>query len=200
MNQVEQLKEDVLARRIDADRLVEVLVTLEYRRFTDRLLEIYRAAGRIQRDGRLSDPGRARKVAELDVEILELCGSLWLAELRTISRSLCLRTYRKSFRGPKKPPPPKFHNKRQVHLSTAKLLVGSSWWNAKKRDIEGPGPASSATKIATKIDILDELLRTRTAISRSAVLRRGDGGAGLVVGCRSASASSSEIDRAASSR
>ena len=54
---------------------------LEYRRFTDRLLEIYRAASRIQRDGRLGDAGRARKVAELDDEILELCGSLWLAEL-----------------------------------------------------------------------------------------------------------------------
>ena len=49
---------------------------LEYRRFTDRLLEIYRAAGRTQRDGRLSDAGRARKVAELDDEILELCGSI----------------------------------------------------------------------------------------------------------------------------
>ena len=44
MDHVEQLKEDVRARRIDADQLVEVLVTLEYRRFTDRLLEIYRAA------------------------------------------------------------------------------------------------------------------------------------------------------------
>src|SRR4029077_19002219 len=38
----------------------------EYRRFTDRLLEIYRTAGRVQRDGRLSDAGRERKVAELE--------------------------------------------------------------------------------------------------------------------------------------
>jgi hypothetical protein len=53
----------------------------EYRRFTDRLLEIYRAACRVQRDGRLSDAGRARKVAELDDEILDLCGPIWLAEL-----------------------------------------------------------------------------------------------------------------------
>jgi transposase len=53
----------------------------EYRRFADRLLEIYRAACRTQRDGRLSDAGRARKVAELDDDILELCAPLWMAEL-----------------------------------------------------------------------------------------------------------------------
>jgi transposase len=54
---------------------------VEYRRFADRLLEIYRAACRTQRDGRLSDAGRARKVAELDDELLELCGPIWMAEL-----------------------------------------------------------------------------------------------------------------------
>ena len=53
----------------------------EYRAFTDRLLEIYRAACRVQRDGRLGDAGRARRVAELDDEIVELCGPLWFAEL-----------------------------------------------------------------------------------------------------------------------
>jgi hypothetical protein len=53
----------------------------EYRRLTDRLLEIYRAACRVQRDGRLSDAGRAQKVAELDDQILELCGPMWMAEL-----------------------------------------------------------------------------------------------------------------------
>ena len=37
----------------------------EYRQFTDRLLEIYRRACRVQRDGRLSDAGRSRKVKEL---------------------------------------------------------------------------------------------------------------------------------------
>ena len=35
----------------------------------------------MQRDGRLSDAGRARKVAALDDEILELCGPLWAADL-----------------------------------------------------------------------------------------------------------------------
>jgi hypothetical protein len=54
---------------------------LEYRRFTDRLLEIYREACRVQRDGRLSDAGRAQKVADLDDELLELCGPMWAAEL-----------------------------------------------------------------------------------------------------------------------
>jgi hypothetical protein len=53
----------------------------EYRHFADRLLETYRAACRVQRDGRLSDAGRARKVAELEDEVLELCLDMWLAEL-----------------------------------------------------------------------------------------------------------------------
>src|SRR5208283_2312416 len=53
----------------------------EYRRLTDRLLEIYRAACRVQVDRRLGDAGRKRKIAELDDEILELCGSVWFAEL-----------------------------------------------------------------------------------------------------------------------
>jgi transposase len=52
-----------------------------YRAFTDRLLEIYRAASRVQRDQRLGDQGRARKVAALDDEILDLCGAMWCAEL-----------------------------------------------------------------------------------------------------------------------
>ena len=44
-------------------------------------MEIYREACRIQRDGRLSDEGRARKVLVLDDEILELCVGMWLADL-----------------------------------------------------------------------------------------------------------------------
>ena len=35
----------------------------------------------MQRDGRLSDAGRARKVGELDDEILELCLPMWAANL-----------------------------------------------------------------------------------------------------------------------
>ncbi len=53
----------------------------EYRNFTDRLLEIYRAACRFQRDRRLSDEGRARKVLVLEAEITELCEGMWLADL-----------------------------------------------------------------------------------------------------------------------
>lgn len=53
----------------------------EYRGFTDRLLEIYREACRVQRDQRLSDEGRARKVRVLDAEIIELCEGMWLADL-----------------------------------------------------------------------------------------------------------------------
>jgi hypothetical protein len=51
-----------------------------YRHFADRLLEVYREACRVRRDGRLSDAGRARKVDELDDELLELCGPIWFAE------------------------------------------------------------------------------------------------------------------------
>ena len=53
----------------------------EYRRLADRLLEIYHAACRAQCDGRLGDAGRARKVAALEDEVLELCGPTWLADL-----------------------------------------------------------------------------------------------------------------------
>jgi transposase len=53
----------------------------EYRHFTDRLLEIYRAACRVQRDGRLSAAGRAGKVIGLDDEIVDLCMPMWSQEL-----------------------------------------------------------------------------------------------------------------------
>jgi hypothetical protein len=53
----------------------------EYRRFTDRLLEIYREACRLQRDRRLGDEGRKRKVAALEDELLELCWPVWIEEL-----------------------------------------------------------------------------------------------------------------------
>ncbi|MCH8914232.1 MAG: transposase, partial [Planctomycetes bacterium] len=49
-----------------------------YRQLTDRLLEIYREACRVQSDRRLGDAGRVKKVAALDDEILELCGPVWL--------------------------------------------------------------------------------------------------------------------------
>jgi transposase len=52
-----------------------------YRHLADRLLEIYREACRVQRDGRLGDAGRTRKVAALENEIMELCGPWWLENL-----------------------------------------------------------------------------------------------------------------------
>ena len=51
----------------------------EYRTFADRLLEIYREACRVQRDRRLGDAGRARRVGALEDEILFLCPS-WALE------------------------------------------------------------------------------------------------------------------------
>ena len=52
-----------------------------YRAFTDRLLEIYQEACRVQSDGRLGDAGRSAKIAALDDDILELCGAMWCADL-----------------------------------------------------------------------------------------------------------------------
>ena len=51
-----------------------------YRTVTDRLLEIYREACRVQRDGRLCDAGRARKALALDDEIFDLCVANWLPD------------------------------------------------------------------------------------------------------------------------
>jgi hypothetical protein len=53
----------------------------EYRQFTDRLLEIYRKACRVQRDRRLSAEGRKGKVAVLEDEVFDLCAPMWAAEL-----------------------------------------------------------------------------------------------------------------------
>src|SRR5450631_112858 len=53
----------------------------EYRQFTDRLLEIYRQARRIQPDQRLSATGRANKVLVLDDAIYDLCLPLWELQL-----------------------------------------------------------------------------------------------------------------------
>ena len=58
----------------------------EYRQFTDRLLEIYREACRVQKDGRLSAAGRARKVGELDDEILDLCYPVWFLDLPPLEK------------------------------------------------------------------------------------------------------------------
>ena len=52
----------------------------EYRAFTDLLLEIYRGACRVQRDRRLGDAGRERKVAELEGDIRDACEGMWLAD------------------------------------------------------------------------------------------------------------------------
>jgi transposase len=59
----------------------------EYRAFADGLLAIYRKACGVQRDGRLSDAGRKRKVAALDDEILELCAAMWVLELPPLEAS-----------------------------------------------------------------------------------------------------------------
>ena len=49
----------------------------KYREFTDRLLDIYRQACRVQKDKRLSAAGRERKVEDLEQEIMELCAPQW---------------------------------------------------------------------------------------------------------------------------
>lgn len=52
----------------------------DYRTFTDRLLEIYRDACRVQRDQRLGDAGRAKKVTLLEEEIYQLCTAKLFAD------------------------------------------------------------------------------------------------------------------------
>lgn len=56
----------------------------EYRRLADGLLDLYRTACRVQRDGRLSDAGRAGKVKALEDQVLDLCGPVWFAELPSL--------------------------------------------------------------------------------------------------------------------
>jgi transposase len=48
-----------------------------YRRFTDGLLAIYRRACRVRQDGRLSDAGCLRKIADLEDELEALCAPDW---------------------------------------------------------------------------------------------------------------------------
>jgi transposase len=57
----------------------------DYRNLADRLLEIYRAACRIQCDQRFRDAGRAAQVAALDDEVFELCSSVHFAEASELS-------------------------------------------------------------------------------------------------------------------
>lgn len=51
-----------------------------YRQFTDGLLDIYRQACRAQRDRRLGDAGRARRVAALEDALWALCAPHWDVE------------------------------------------------------------------------------------------------------------------------
>lgn len=53
----------------------------EYRTLTDELLGIYREACRVQRDRRLSDAGRIKKVETLEDRIYELCVPSWRPDL-----------------------------------------------------------------------------------------------------------------------
>lgn len=52
----------------------------QFQTFRDALIDVYRSAVKIRKDQRLSDEGRARKVAELDERITELCLADWATE------------------------------------------------------------------------------------------------------------------------
>jgi transposase len=66
-----------------------------YRNFADRLLTVYHRAKRIKADGRMKDSTRVARVAELDDELLELCGARWFdddtsgSETQNDYRRLC---------------------------------------------------------------------------------------------------------------
>ncbi len=49
----------------------------KYRRFLDRLLDIYRDAKRVAQDGRLGEAGRQRRVDELENRLYDLCLPYW---------------------------------------------------------------------------------------------------------------------------
>ena len=51
----------------------------DYRSFTDQLYAIYQEACRSQGEGRLSEAGRVRKVAECEDQIYSLCEPWWMA-------------------------------------------------------------------------------------------------------------------------
>jgi len=55
-------------------------------------------------------------------EVATLPLATFTDELREICHGINLKTYRKSVRGPKKPPPKKKGNKRTVHVSTKRIL------------------------------------------------------------------------------
>lgn len=55
-------------------------------------------------------------------EVVEMPLEEFCTELLQIAGSMKMKNYRKSVRGPKKPPPPKKGNKRTVHVSTKRLL------------------------------------------------------------------------------
>jgi transposase len=57
----------------------------DYRHLADRLLEIYRAACRLQRDQRFGAAGRAARVGALEDEIFVLCSSVPFAEPAELS-------------------------------------------------------------------------------------------------------------------
>lgn len=52
----------------------------KYRAFADGLVDLYREACRVQRDGRLSDAGRRAKVAALEKKLERLCLPHWSAQ------------------------------------------------------------------------------------------------------------------------
>jgi len=55
-------------------------------------------------------------------EVATLSVPAFVDELRKICHGINLKTYRKSTRGPKKPPPKRTGNKRTVHVSTKRIL------------------------------------------------------------------------------
>lgn len=72
----------------------------DYRLLTDCLLAIYRKACRVQRDKRLADAGRARKVEELNTAVMDACAAVFSADMTNTPgpendcRLLCLELTR----------------------------------------------------------------------------------------------------------
>jgi hypothetical protein len=99
--------------------IVKALVAKEHGRPASAMLSHYYLAAEIASttDGLLIAVPEAHWTAFAEMKIDE-----FVECLQAVARSIDLSLYRKSVRGPKKPPPKKKGNKRTVHVSTQRIL------------------------------------------------------------------------------
>lgn len=106
----------------NAISVIKTMIGREHgRRESEMLSHFYVASELVETtDGLLIafDANRWNEVAAMSVDE-------FVPELLDVAKQIDMKTYRKSVRGPKKPPPKKKGNKRTVHVSTKRLLEKS---------------------------------------------------------------------------